>query len=187
MDRNTYQREYHRKNADKLNERRRNRTTKQRARVNESKRKLRLRNLEKIREQERASHHRNKENKKQANKIWRSKNAAAIRKRTREWNLDNRENSRYRKVEKLYGLSKGEYKALMDERNGLCGICGQPEIQIDKRTGELRRLAVDHDHKTDKVRGLLCARCNMAIGLFRDDVEVMRLAIAYLESWVLGS
>ena len=57
-----------------------------------------------------------------------------------------------------------------------CAICGG----VNDPPG--RRLAIDHDHVTGQVRGLLCYRCNSAIGLFKDDVTVLRRAILYLES-----
>ena len=44
-----------------------------------------------------------------------------------------------------------------------------------------RRLAVDHDHKTGKIRGLLCISCNVGLGHFQDDVELLRSAILYLQ------
>jgi hypothetical protein len=55
-----------------------------------------------------------------------------------------------------------------------CAICGAPP------DGK-RNLALDHDHATDTVRGVLCMSCNVGLGHFNDDVERMRKAIAYLE------
>jgi hypothetical protein len=59
--------------------------------------------------------------------------------------------------------------------DGKCMICGRSE-----RGG--KQLALDHNHKNGRLRGYLCHWCNKALGLFRDDVEIMRRAIAYLES-----
>lgn len=64
-------------------------------------------------------------------------------------------------------------------QNDLCAICGRPERSMLK--GKVRRLAVDHDHKSSKVRGLLCADCNRALGLFQDDPDRLRMAAEYLE------
>lgn len=78
------------------------------------------------------------------------------------------------------GLSLDEYRALFDAQDGLCAACGQPETKVH-RNGTVIRLAVDHDHETGAVRGLLCSRCNYSLGYARDDPEVLRQLIAYLE------
>ena len=71
-------------------------------------------------------------------------------------------------------LPLAEYHRDRSNRNGLrCSICLSPPK-------EGRRLHVDHDHNTGRVRGLLCGPCNRAIGLFRDKPEVMTAAAAYL-------
>jgi len=77
-----------------------------------------------------------------------------------------------------YGITVQQYEHLFTTQNGLCAICGQPESSV--LDGKIKRLAVDHDHVTGKVRGLLCGRCNTAIGLFRDDIDIMSLAVCYL-------
>ena len=61
----------------------------------------------------------------------------------------------------------------------VCDICKQPER--DKRNGVVRLLNKDHDHKTGEWRGLLCTRCNNGIGMFRDNVELLKRAIEYLQ------
>jgi hypothetical protein len=61
------------------------------------------------------------------------------------------------------------------EQNDLCKICIKPN---SKRYG---RLSVDHCHKTNKVRGLLCDKCNMAIGLLYDDITILNNVINYLK------
>lgn len=75
------------------------------------------------------------------------------------------------------GLSEEEYQDLLRQQGGLCAICGKAEA-ILTRYGATRRLAVDHDHLTNVVRGLLCYRCNTTLGQY----ELRREAIdAYLE------
>lgn len=80
-----------------------------------------------------------------------------------------------RRVLKAYGLSVEEYEVILKRQNGVCAICSQV-----CKTG--RRLAVDHDHNTKKVRGLLCATCNTALGKFGDSPVLLRQAIEYLEA-----
>lgn len=72
-----------------------------------------------------------------------------------------------------YGITPDQYNALLDDQNGVCAIC------YDKCITRAW-LCVDHDHKTGKVRGLLCSRCNTALGLFKDDVLRLCDAVAYL-------
>jgi hypothetical protein len=81
---------------------------------------------------------------------------------------------------KGFNLTLEEYKQMLEERNGLCDICKNPERIVDKRTGMVRNLAVDHCYKTSKVRGLLCYRCNRGIGLMQDDPVRLRAAANYL-------
>jgi hypothetical protein len=78
-----------------------------------------------------------------------------------------------------FGLSLDEYKKMLDAQGGVCAICNQPETH--KRQGKLKALAVDHDHKTGAIRGLLCSDCNTGIGKLKDDPVVLQSAIQYLE------
>ena len=73
-----------------------------------------------------------------------------------------------------YGVTLAEYETMLADQNGVCAIC-------ETTNDTVRPLAVDHDHTTGKVRGLLCDRCNPGIGYFRDKIDVLRKAITYLE------
>jgi hypothetical protein len=72
-----------------------------------------------------------------------------------------------------YGLSRRDHQALYEIQDGACAIC--------RTAMEARGLFIDHDHASSLVRGLLCTRCNSALGLFRDDPERIRRAADYLE------
>lgn len=78
-----------------------------------------------------------------------------------------------------FGLSKKDYKVMLSEQNGVCAICGFSET-VRTNTNKLMNLAVDHCHKTGEIRGLLCSKCNMALGGFNDDVSTLKSAIEYL-------
>lgn len=80
-----------------------------------------------------------------------------------------------------YGITVDQYERLVQVQNNLCAICELPELTKHHQGGTLRRLSVDHDHATGKVRGLLCRTCNMAIGNFKENIEIMKKAIAYME------
>lgn len=79
----------------------------------------------------------------------------------------------------LHGISSADYRALLRAQKGVCALCGK------KRFGWLkgkRELAIDHDHETGKVRGLLCGDCNTALGRFGEDPARLRAAADYLET-----
>lgn len=80
-------------------------------------------------------------------------------------------------IERMYGITLKQYEGLYIKQNGLCAICHHPE-PVKSRLF----LAVDHDHKTGYVRGLLCSKCNTAIGLFEDSLESLYSAIRYLQT-----
>lgn len=71
-------------------------------------------------------------------------------------------------------LTYEEYMELYIKSGGICQICGK-QNRLNKR-----RLAVDHDHKTNKVRGFLCDKCNRGLGFFDDDTDKLNMAIIYL-------
>lgn len=75
-----------------------------------------------------------------------------------------------------FGLSRGQYAELLAQQNGLCALC-------KKAPGSSKRLHVDHDHQTGRVRGLLCHHCNTGVGNLQDDPALLRAAAAYVESF----
>ena len=78
-----------------------------------------------------------------------------------------------RMLRRNYGIGLDSYERLLKMQDGKCAICGDIE--------DGRALAVDHDHVTGKVRGLLCANCNNGLGRFKDDAERLKAAVRYLE------
>ena len=79
------------------------------------------------------------------------------------------------------GIDLDAYNEMFKKQNGVCDICGGKEQAVNLKTGKKRRFAVDHDHKTGKVRALLCTNCNNGLGRFNDDISLMKQAIKYLE------
>lgn len=75
--------------------------------------------------------------------------------------------------ERKYGITKRRYENMLYLQGGKCRICGNLERD--------RRLSVDHCHNTGKVRGLLCRRCNLALGFFDDDIDRVKKALTYLK------
>lgn len=85
---------------------------------------------------------------------------------------DKRRAWKYR-LKKVYGITPEEYRKILVEQNYVCAICFESELHQ-------RNLAVDHNHKTGKVRGLLCQRCNTLLGLGEDNLGILRNATEYL-------
>ena len=80
---------------------------------------------------------------------------------------------------KRKGLTIEDFEIALQNQSYVCAICRQPETTKSK--GTLRRLSIDHSHKTGCYRGLLCGKCNQGIGHFDDDIALLNQAIQYLE------
>jgi Recombination endonuclease VII len=96
----------------------------------------------------------------------------------KKWREDNWESYRIKFLvndhrKKGVDISEEQYRKLYEERQGLCAICNNPEPRNV-------RLAMDHDHKTGKVREFLCHKCNRAIGLINDNPTIADNAARYL-------
>lgn len=81
-------------------------------------------------------------------------------------------------LKRKYGIGLAEYSQMFMAQNGKCAICHSD--YGGHRNGEQKALAVDHDHQTGKVRGLLCEPCNQGLGKFKDDATVVLAAYNYL-------
>ena len=131
-----------------------------------------------------------REKQKITDKLYRLRNAERLRKASSEWYLSNKnteafknkrtvELSRKTRIKNRYNLSIEKFDEMIKKQNNKCAICNQPEFKI--RYGKIQSLAIDHDHLTGKIRGLLCNNCNRAIGLMHDSIETLKNAVAYLE------
>jgi hypothetical protein len=87
--------------------------------------------------------------------------------------------ARKSRLKRLYGKDLIWYDEQLKLQNGCCAICGKPETKLD-RYGNIKRLQVDHNHKTGKIRKLLCFSCNSLIGLCYESKEILQNAITYL-------
>ncbi len=82
---------------------------------------------------------------------------------------------RRRNLRFFYKITLGEYNEILAAQGGVCAICGGTD------ESKLGHLSVDHCHDTKKIRGLLCGKCNVALGNFKDSVANLAKAIQYLE------
>ncbi len=109
---------------------------------------------------------------------WHRKNPERSRAAAAAWkakNPDKCDVSKRKQQLAVYGLTHAHYAAMLVAQNFSCGLC-EKHVSDEKK-----RLAVDHDHETGKVRMLLCHNCNKALGLLRDDPALLRRAADYVE------
>ena len=86
-------------------------------------------------------------------------------------------------LKKKYKITLETYNKKLLEQNSVCAICLKAETRIDTKTGQISALCVDHDHDTGQIRGLLCYKCNSALGMFRDDPIIVNRASNYLNQY----
>ena len=121
-----------------------------------------------------AEDRKHREEKLAANRAYRAQHRERLNALWRDkWRSDAayREQHARARLGKIYGLSAEQHRQLLDEQDGVCAIC---------RQSSRRALCVDHCHATQRVRGLLCDKCNTALGLLGDDVRRLLAAVAYL-------
>ena len=70
------------------------------------------------------------------------------------------------------------HRILFEHQNGVCAICKQEETSTFR--GTVRQLALDHNHNTQEIRGLLCGRCNRVLGMVKEDPQVLRGRLDYI-------
>lgn len=97
-------------------------------------------------------------------KVWHNKNTGKTATKSRKSNL-----------KRNYGLTLEAYDALKATQKGRCAICG-----VDKPGGGKKNMPVDHDHKTGKVRALLCSRCNVRLGHIEQDTPPLEKYLKYI-------
>jgi hypothetical protein len=100
--------------------------------------------------------------------LWQKNNRAKVN----AYRVRRKDDKRKYKLKYVYGITVEDYDRMFREQNGKCATCGSDNNG--------KRLVVDHDHKTGKVRGLLCASCNVAIGFMKDDESIVMKVFHYL-------
>jgi hypothetical protein len=112
------------------------------------------------------------------NKKWVKEHPEQVRVKAKAWRDAHPEKGRAQQINYKFGITVDDYSRLFTKQGGRCAICGRPETAT--RGGKTKWLAVDHDHETGKVRGLLCQTCNSALGLLNDDITLLLSARDYL-------
>jgi hypothetical protein len=95
------------------------------------------------------------------------------------------ERMRWYTLKRKFNITKSEYEEIAINQNHLCAICNNRESTNSRaRRGDAEFLCIDHCHKTLKIRGLLCRKCNAALGGFKDSIENLESAILYLKKFI---
>lgn len=141
-------------------------------------------NRERVKKWQRA----NPEKAKESSRAWRAANPERVKELNNRWRLqhtpeelsakdryDYRRNKRATHLLRTFDLTVEQYEAMVIAQGGHCALCPKPDRPE-------KRLAVDHNHTTGKVRALLCDCCNRGIGLFNDEAARLRAAADYLEA-----
>lgn len=151
----------------------------------EYKKRYRATNHEKTREGQKRYRAAHKEKIKETNRAWHATNRERVKETHQKWKEANakhiREYGRRASLKSTYGITPEQYQAILISQGGGCAICGTPENKGNKRRH--KALAVDHDHNTGAVRGILCHACNLAVGILGDNVELLKKATDYLQQW----
>lgn len=116
--------------------------------------------------------YKDKEKLKAYQKAWRAR--PEYRAQRKDYYRANREAYRDKWLRRTWGISLAEFTALLDGQDGRCAICGT------KNPGK-KGFAIDHDHSTGRIRGVLCRGCNTGIGLLGESVDTMISAIEYIK------
>ena len=105
-------------------------------------------------------------------KKWRAEHLEECRADGKKYRAEHQKEKRAYRLMHEYGMTIEEYDNLFTAQNGVCAICGLPQSS--------KRLFVDHSHETGKLRGLLCRRCNIVLGIMEDSTQLLIKAVDYL-------
>lgn len=95
----------------------------------------------------------------------------------------NRETILIQQTARRFGITSEEYMQMIEDQENKCAICFEYETRKSCASNEVTKLSIDHDHKTGKVRGLLCANCNSALGKMKESAQRFQSAINYLNKY----
>lgn len=166
-----YNREYYKKNKEKIRRWVKRYHRKNKEKINRRVKRYYKKNKEKIGRQVKRYYAKNKEKYARRNKRYRIKHKEKLNRHSKRYYAKNKEKLRDLQYRRHYGISTAEVKRLQKLQKNKCAICA-------RRFSETPY--VDHDHKTGKVRGLLCRFCNTGLGMFQDSCQSLKTAITYL-------
>lgn len=112
---------------------------------------------------------------------WNKEHPKRAKENYNNWKANNPENKkkadhssgRKWRLKSTYGITENDFRSMFEKQNGRCKICNSDNNG--------KRLHIDHNHTTGKVRALLCSKCNHGLGLFQEDILILEKAIVYLK------
>lgn len=137
-----------------------------------------LKNKDKLKQYNKEYNMDHKEELREKKKQYRNghKNETALR--AKKYCINNKEKEaishRIGHLRRDFGITQEQYNEIFANQDGKCIICGKHQKELKMA------LAVDHDHSTNEVRGLLCGPCNRGLGMFKDDPDLLQKALDYL-------
>lgn len=108
-------------------------------------------------------------------KYWENYSPERSAAKSRRSYMRNKDNQRNHTLKHLFGITLADYNRMLKEQNFVCAVC-EKTVEQNKKA-----LSVDHCHVTGKVRALLCTTCNLGMGVFNDNIELLQKAIEYLQ------
>lgn len=137
-------------------------------------------NRESLRLKARARYLANREEILRRSRIYNRKNADKRHRYAKRWYREHKDTTHRDRMLKRFGITVADYEMLLKKQMGRCAIC-RTKAPLPPYSPAKKRFAVDHCHRTGRVRGILCGRCNSGVGQFRDSPNLMRAAARYLE------
>lgn len=120
-----------------------------------------------------------KEHQKEYGKQYYATNKEELLDKNKQWSINNPEKRRKINQKRHYMLNFGitieQYNEIFDKQGGCCAVCNRHQSEFKMA------LAVDHNHMTDGIRGLLCSNCNLILGHANDNINILQNAIQYLK------
>lgn len=167
-----YRKEYYKVNKEKEREQNKKYYSQHKDEIKTNKKKWYEEHLDEQRQKARERYRKNKETNNLRAKQYNQEHKEEIKAKRQERHRKNPNKRKDSKLRHCYGITIEIYNNLLEQQNGVCAICGCVDIN--------KPLAVDHNHTTKEIRGLLCGKCNKAIGLFYDSISLLESAINYL-------
>lgn len=120
---------------------------------------------------------------KKYNRKWYYENRECVIQRVKDCNNSFSENYRHNiLLNNNYGITRNDYDEILERQKGVCAICGSNTSGSER----YKNFCVDHNHVTGEIRGLLCQKCNIGLGNFKDSIELLEEAIKYLKNPIVS-